>query len=202
MPKGSFSITFEAEDAAGNKTKKIWTITIKGTEVDEKNLIFVKKEIEEEVEIEKEELEPIIAWIESLDKVGNLEIRFSVPVLAVENVSEVQRNDFNIILKQMSNEKDQSEQFKFNVTESTPQGLKCKLTFEDALSISTGEIEDRIYVYMRREVFMNRDTEDWHKTYTNPYEVIELTEEEKAAELLKADQEEIKTAEDLEKEKA
>lgn len=102
----------------------------------------------------------------------------------------------------MSSEADQSEQFKFNVTESTPQGLKCKLTFADTLSISTGEIEDRIYVYMRREVFMNRDTEDWHKTYTNPYEVIELTEEEKEAELLKADQEEIKTAEDLEKEKA
>ena len=99
----------------------------------------------------------------------------------------------------MSNEVDQSEQFKFNVTESTPQGLKCKLNFADALSISTGEIEDRLYVYLRREVFMNRDTEDWHKTYINPYEVVELTEEEKEAELLKADQEEIQKNEDLDK---
>ena len=87
MPKGSFSIIFEAEDATGNKTKKIWTITIKGTDVAENTLIFVKKEKEEEVEIEKEELAPIYAWIESLDEIGNLEIRFSVPVLAVENVS-------------------------------------------------------------------------------------------------------------------
>ena len=89
MPKGSFSITFEAEDSTGNKTKKIWTITIKGTEVVTNNLIFVKKEKKEDVEIEKEAMAPITAWIESLDKVGNLEIRFSVPVLAVENVSEV-----------------------------------------------------------------------------------------------------------------
>lgn len=26
---------------------------------------------------------------------------------------------------------------------------------------------------------MNRDTDDWHKTYQNPYAVVELTEEEK-----------------------
>lgn len=44
----------------------------------------------------------------------------------------------------MSNEADQTEQFRFNITESTPEGLKCKLFFEEALSVSTGQIEDRI----------------------------------------------------------
>ena len=34
LPIGDHSISFEAEDSAGNKTKKVWTISVKGNEAD------------------------------------------------------------------------------------------------------------------------------------------------------------------------
>ena len=50
----------------------------------------------------------LLAWIESIDQVGMMEIRYNKPVIPVQNISLITIEDFKMELRQNSDEVDQT----------------------------------------------------------------------------------------------
>lgn len=130
----------------------------------------IEVELEEE---EEEELEPLEVWIEKIDQSGLMETRWSVPVLTFANFTNVSTCDYRILLEMNSDEEDQTEEFKYNITKFMPSLLLTQLTFSKPLEISQGSVFDRVHVWMKRELFMIRDEWEIWKTWKDPNEDIE-----------------------------
>ena len=62
-------------------------------------------------EINEEDLEPLEVWIESINSVGIMEIRYSDKVIPVQNITNVTELDYFIKFEQFGDEIDQTKAF-------------------------------------------------------------------------------------------
>ena len=171
---GTYTITATAKDKKNNTKSQTLTLTVTGvepaTDTAESAESTFKFKFEnkdtniENKEEEVEEKEPLRAWIDSISSTGEMIIAWNDYTLVDETRSEIKAEDFHIVFQQLSDEEDQTREFKYKLNSWEPGLAKVKLTFIKPLFVSTGLILDKITVFMRKELFMVRDEQEaWKK---------------------------------------
>ncbi len=119
----------------------------------------------------------LIPWIKTIDSNGLMEIRFNKPVIPVIDLLLIKTSDFNVRFEQNSFEKDQTADFKWNVTYFDPFRLFVQLYFSVPIDISQGSIKDMAYVCMQKEIFMIEDKWGLYRYWQGYNDTLNTTDE-------------------------
>ena len=112
---GMYQIKIKATDDGEppNSKAEIFTIIITSDE-------FIVNEVRDSyinrtAEVSADDLEPLDVWIESINSIGLMEIRYSDKVIPIKNITNVTELDYLIEFEQFSDEIDQTREFNWTL---------------------------------------------------------------------------------------
>ena len=104
-----------------------------------------------------EELEPLMAYVESISPTGYTVISYNRRIIPNNDLTLIKESQFKVVFEMLSDEYDQTKEFTYKILDQTPFNIYLQLYFSRPLEVSQGTMKDRIHITMLNSLFMVED---------------------------------------------